>query len=336
MHDIITFGSGTYDIFLKPSDFKVISDKKFVTGRGICFNLGSKVDVTDVKFSSGGGGTNSAATFTKQGFSVAFCGKLGNDIMGNEIIKELKDRGVNTNYISKSDKRRTNQSVVINADKKDRTIFVYRGASELLEKTEILWEHLDAKWFYIAPLSGKLAEIFPNIVNFAKEKGIKVAANLGNSQLKIKKDILKKTLEKIDVLILNQEEASILTKTPFEKEAEVFKKIDAMCPGITIMTKGDKGVSVSDGWNIYKAVAVKTKIVDKTGAGDAFGSGFVSKFILSGGNIEESIQFGVANATSCIRNWGAKGGLLEKDARFEKVKIKKQNCSKSNLCKIKS
>lgn len=336
MYDIITFGSGAYDIFLKPDDYKITNDKEFITGKGICFNFGSKVDIDDVKFSSGGGGTNSAATFAKQGFKVAYCGKFGNDVMGNEIIKELKDRGVDTGFISRSDKKRTNQSVVINADNKDRTIFVYRGASELLEKTEIPWEQLDAKWFYVAPLSGKLSNMFEGIVNFAHEKGIKVAANLGNSQLKIKKEVLKKTLEKIDILILNQEEASILTQTPYEDEKEIFKKIDAMCPAITIMTKGGKGVSVSDGWNIFKATALKIKVVDKTGAGDAFGSGFVSKFILSDGNIEEAIQFGIANASSCIKNWGAKGGLLEKDARFEHVKIKKQNCSVNNLCKIKN
>lgn len=336
MFDIITFGSAAYDIFLKPEKFKVLKNKNFVTGKGLCFNLGSKVDVNEVYFSSGGGGTNSAATFAKQGLKVAYCGKVGDDVMGNEIVRELEAREINTDFISRCEKRRTNQSVVINADNKDRTIFVYRGAAELLGKDEIPWNKLQAKWFYIAPLSGKLAGIFPQIVNFAHEKGIKVAANLGNSQLSLKKDVLQKVLQKIDVLILNQEEASLLTKIPYKKENEIFKKIDDLCPSIAIMTKGGAGVSVSDGWNISKATALKSKVVDKTGAGDAFGSGFVAKFINSSGNIEEAIQLGVANATSCIKHWGAKGGLLEKDVKFERVEIKKQNCSKSNLQKIKN
>ena len=49
--------------------------------------LGSKIDVEDIIFTSGGGGTNTAATFAKQGFKTAFCGAIGVDISGLEIVE---------------------------------------------------------------------------------------------------------------------------------------------------------------------------------------------------------------------------------------------------------
>jgi len=73
MYDIITFGSAAQDIHLKSKAFKIIKDEKdFMTGTAICLALGSKIDVEDIIFTSGGGGTNTAATFVKQGFTQLF------------------------------------------------------------------------------------------------------------------------------------------------------------------------------------------------------------------------------------------------------------------------
>jgi len=137
-------------------------------------------------------------------------------------------------------------------------------------------------------------------------------------------------MKKVDVLILNQEEASFLTKIPFNKEKEIFRKIDKFCPGIAIMTKGPLGVVVSDGRYIYKAKALKTKAIDMTGAGDAFASGFISGLIKKKGNIEYAIQLGTANSAACLKEFGAKKGLLVNNQKFEKVKIFKEKCLETN------
>ena len=89
------------------------------------------------------------------------------------------------------------------------------------------------------------------------------------------------------------------------------------------MTKGPKGVVASGGKYLYRAGVPKSKVIDRTGAGDSFASGFITGFIKKRGNVEYAIQLGTANATSCLRKWGAKQGLLEKGEKFEKVKVKK-------------
>ena len=180
------------------------------------------------------------------------------------------------------------------------------------------------KGLYLAPFSGILAKLTEKIVYFAKKNKIKIALNPGNSQISLASIKLKKILRKVDILFLNQEEASLLTKIPYQKEKEIFKKIDEMCPGIAVMTKGAEGVIVSDGKYLYQAKPRKIKVADRTGAGDSFASGFVSSFIKKG-DIKQAIQLGIANANSCLKKIGAKNGLLKKGEKFAKIEITKRN-----------
>jgi len=136
---------------------------------------------------------------------------------------------------------------------------------------------------------------------------------------------LERILEKIDILILNREEASLLTKIPYQREKEIFKKLGKLVRGICIMTKGEKGVVVLDGKYLYKADALKIKLIDSTGAGDSFNAGFLSAFIKTG-DIVSAIQLGIANSASNLQKLGAKDGLLDKNQKFKKVKVIKIKC----------
>lgn len=335
MFDIITFGSATEDIFITSKKFLPVRGKIFATGRGICFDAGSKIEAEDIFFSSGGGGTNVAATFANQGFQVAYCGMVGNDCFGNLIIQELKKLNINTDFLKKTNKKPTNISVFLTYPGRDRTALVYRGASDLLSKKDIPWQKIkNTRWFYLAPFAGKLTNLTENLVDFAKKNKIKVALNPGYNQLTLLKPTLNRILAKVDILILNKEEASLLTKIPYQREKAIFQKLDKLVNGICIMTKGDEGVIVSDGKYLYRANSLKVKIIEKTGAGDAFGAGFVTG-ILKKNSITFAAQLGIANSAFNIRKWGAKEGILGKREKWPKVPVKKEPCSKNNLCQIK-
>jgi len=321
MFDVITFGSATRDIIIRPKKLTSLQYKK--TGdRQICFPLGSKIDIDEIYSNSGGGGTNTAATFANQRLKTAFCGVVGNDLEGQEVITELKKLRVDTRFITKSNQKPTNHSIVILEGDIDRTILTYRGAAELLSYIQIPLAKLNTKWLYLAPLTGPLCESFKGLVEFAHENHIKLAVNPSMAQLSLSN--FSQLAQQIDVLIMNEEEASFLTKIPPEKEQEVFAALDAMCPGIAVMTKGADGVVVSDNTTIYSAKPYSgLKIIDTTGAGDAFGSGFVAELARSN-NIEKAIQLGMANSAGCISAIGAKNGLLKKDQLFKKVDVIKR------------
>ncbi len=327
MLDIITFGSATLDIFVRDKEFSFKKDKRLFTEKGVFFPLGTKIDIDELYFSSGGGGTNVAASFAQQGFKTAYCGMLGSDPAGEQIKKDIQDLKVDTGLISRTDKKPSNHSIVLSVPGKDRTILIYRGASELLSFNDIPWKKIKTRlrtggWFYLAPMSGKLSKHFEKIVDFGFKNGIRIAVNPGNSQLELPKKKIEKILEKTNILNLNQEEAAFLTGIPYRKEKEIFKKIKSFYSGTFIMTKGTAGATVSDGKYIYEVGIMDSKVADRTGAGDSFSAGFVSG-IMRKNNIEYALQLASANATSCLKKWGAKNGLLKKGQSFRKIKVRR-------------
>jgi sugar/nucleoside kinase (ribokinase family) len=263
MFDVITFGSATQDILVTPKKVTVLKYQKtndsHVSGQQVCFPFGSKVDISDIAFNSGGGGTNAAATFALQRFKTAFCGTVGKDASAEQILKELQSLHIDTGLVKKTSEKSTNHSIVIVGEEHDRTILVYRGASELMSKDDIPWTSLKATWLYLAPLTGILCDNFESLVNYAAEHGMKIAVNPSIAQLSLPKELLEKIFQKVDVLILNQEEASFLTKVPFEQEKEIFRQINQLHPKITVMTRGGDGVIVSDGNQMYSAVPPKDR-----------------------------------------------------------------------------
>jgi len=335
MFDIVTFGSATQDIYLKSQKFLPVLNKEFTTGKGICLPFGSKIEMEDIFFTSGGGGTNTAATFANQGFKVAYCGMVGDDNFGKLVIEDLKRYGINTSLMKKTKEMSTNIAVLLMQPGSDRTILVYRGASDLLKKKDIPWDKIKkTKWMYLAPFAGQLTDLTLELVEFAQKNKIKVALNPGYNQLTLAEPTLQKILKGIDVLILNREEASLLTQIPYQKEEEIFKKIDQLTPGIAIMTKGAEGATVSDGKDLYYAKSLGMKMIDGTGAGDAFGSGFVSGLIKKN-DVAHAIQLAMANSSFAITKLGAKEGILTKNQAWPKIKVFKENCSANDLCRTK-
>lgn len=323
MYDVVTFGSATRDIFVRSQELKIIESTEFLTGKALAVEAGGKVYVEELVFATGGGGTNCAATFALQGLKTAYVGLIGSDPGGLEIFRELNDLGVDCNFIKTTEKAKTPYSIILSAPGKDRSILVYEGASHLLSLADIPFDQIKhAKWFYLSGLAGESAKTFEPIINFAAANKIKLAVNPGLDQLTKDLDILRKLLNKIDILLVNQEEASLITGADFKNEPELFKKFDELVSGLAVMSKGKEGVAVSDGKNIYRAGIPESGYVDRTGSGDAFGSGFVS-VIIRGGSIAEAVQLGTANATATIQSLGAKTGLLKKGdfGPWEKVQV---------------
>jgi ribokinase len=327
MYDVITFGSATLDFSIMMPDNLIVKQRKSVSGKAYQIDLGSKADIKDIYFGFGGGGVNTAITFKKQGFRVAYCGKVGEDTPGNEVIEFLEAYGIDTSLIKKTKTKYTNNSVILDNPKEDRTVLAYRGAAEFLSE-EDLPKDLQSKWFYLAPLSGKLSKLTFNILSLAKENNIKTAVNFGNSQIKMPKARIKEILSKTDVLILNKEEAALLTGVNYKNEKKIIEAIVKMHAGINVITKGEDGVVVIAENKIYEAKLNKFKVVDETGAGDAFGSGFISGLIQQS-DIEYCICLGLTNSKYAISTRGATTGLLSKKDNYlvekEKIKIKVSN-----------
>jgi ribokinase len=153
--------------------------------------------------------------------------------------------------------------------------------------------------------------VLERIVAEAARTGRHLATNPGPKELDIGLEKIAALWRKFDIVAMNQEEAAALTGIEYEKKDDIFRKMDEAVGGIFIMTEGSEGVVVSDGRMLYTAGIPNKEVIERTGAGDAFNSGFVAEFIRSG-SIEKAIQMATANASSVVMHYGAKEGILHK------------------------
>lgn len=309
MYDIISVGSATRDVFFSAAELKKFKMDEFPTGEAICFGSGSKIEMKKIAFASGGGGTNAAVTFARQGLKTANIGVVGQDFNGEEILRELSSEGIDVQYFQKHNDDYTAYSVVMVHSDGERTILSYKGEGQHFDVKMIPFEKLESKWLFLDSLGGNF-DVLEGLVNHAVKNNIKLVTNPGGKELAHGIEKLKPLLKNFSVVIMNQEEAAGLTGIDYKKEDEIFKFMDEVIGGIFVMTKGPEGVVVSDGKNVYSAGVPDSPVVERTGAGDSFSSGFVVEYIRSG-DIAKAIQFGTANASSVVTQYGAKAGILK-------------------------
>jgi sugar/nucleoside kinase (ribokinase family) len=322
MLDVITFGSATRDTFFYSKNFKVIENEEFMSSRALCFNLGSKIEIDKVVFTTGGGATNVACGFSRLSLKTAAVCQVGKDVAGRAILEELEKEKVKTNFVTVNENCNTAYSIILSLLGRERTILVYRGASENIQPSEIKWPKLKAKWFYITSLGGDFL-LLQEILSYAKKNKIKIAINPGAKELEKPYDIFP-LLKTADFLLLNQEEAAKLTGIPFEKREEIAEKLKEEIKGIATITCGKEGSFGVFENKIYQAGILPVEAIELAGAGDAFGAGFLAGIIFKN-DVTYALQLGTANAASVIQQIGAKKGLLaKKDLEdFRKADVKR-------------
>ena len=309
MVKMLTIGAAVQDVFLSHSpEFKPVADKT-ADELFLKIELGSKNDVNNINFSTGGGATNAAVTFARQGLEAEFMGTIAHDPAGNAVLEDLDKEGVDTSKISYSDKHHTGYSVVLLASTGERSFLTYRGASTNYDIKNFDLGDSNADWLYVSSMAGNM-EVLDKIFTQAKKLNMKVFFNPGKDELKqIAK--LKSLLEDVDVLSVNREEAQLIVSG--HDLEELVRKLLHYVPA-AIVSDGPNGVMASDGKTIVRAGMYEdVKVVDRTGAGDAFGSGFLSQWAADK-SLKDSIVFASANSTSVVTKIGAKAGILHKGA----------------------
>ncbi len=301
MLDIITIGSATHDVFLSSKHFQVDH-----------LPLGSKIEIEEFHNASGGAGTNTAVTFARQGHMVACIGVVGDDLEGKEIERDLANEGVSIEYLLKHNDAHTAYSVILVDPSGERTILGYKGEGQHFSKVNIPWAKMQAHWFYLSSLGGDLS-ILTAAVQAARGCGAKIAFNPGTKELAHGLEGLKVAFEQTDILFLNRDEGAALTGVALHDWEGIAKALKAVTKGVVSVSDGHKGVLVVDAEGaLYQAGVPDSPVIERTGAGDAFGSGFVAEYMKSN-TIEKAIQFGTANASSVVTKYGAKEGILKKD-----------------------
>lgn len=308
--DVITIGSALLDVFVKSDKFLTLPASEYPDGLAIGIERGGKTEVGEVEVCSGGAGSNNAVSFARKGFNTAIIAELGTDLTAATIKEELKRERVDLGMVIEEQDETTGISTILVAADGSRAVAVYRGASGMLTESDINWNRLDADWLMISSLGGEMNTL-SMLLNFGKANGSQIAINPGKKELEQANkwggiNLFKNT----DILIVNREEAGLVTHLPFQ-DNDFWQSKKAIIPGpkVVLITDGKQGGKVISNNHLTNFEAVKVKTVEETGAGDGFGSGFVAA-LMKGKSIDTAIDWGKRQAASVVSFMGAKHGLL--------------------------
>lgn len=316
MARVVCLGSALQDVYLKDrDDFSEMEiDGKSYFDR---LELGQKVDIDSVFFSVGGGATNAAVNFARGDHETIFMGSIGRDPAGRAVLDLLDKENVDTSYIEYAPKFHTGYSVLLLAPSGERTILTYRGASSKFDNLDP--DDLDLispDWLYVTSLRGDMDTLHRFFTKCAK-KGIKIMWNPGKLELAEKRKLLG-LLPDVEVLLVNKSEAQKIV--PGEVLDELLSHLKNLVP-TAIITDGSMGAIATNGEKTYRVgLYENVKIKDSTGAGDAFGSGFLSALI-SGKSFRSALHFASANSTSVVQKIGAKTGILPLNIKLHPMPI---------------
>ncbi len=312
-YDVISFGSALIDMFMYP-DFKEKAGKIFL-------NSGTKIELDDVKFSTGGGAINTSICISKLGLKAAVIGKIGIGHNGKIIEDELEKE--NVDFLGVKSKGHTGHSVIFETDKGNRTILTYKGLSNSISIKELDLKKINSNWIHFTSMGEESFETQKKIAKFAHENGIKISFNPSTYLTSKGKEHIKEILSRSEILSLNKEEAKMLIK-----KGNLFIELRKLGPRIVCITDGENEGGIYDGEFLYKFWPKKVKVKEATGAGDVFVSTFLVGLIKYN-DIERALKGAIANSESLVKTEGLRKGILSwkelnNEVRKGSFKIKKE------------
>ena len=316
MVKILAIGKGTQDVFLRSDEFDPHTRGKKVYTE---IPLGLKMEVEDVTFSTGGNATNVAVTLARQGIETAYMWGLGEDPASQSILQELDREGIDTSHVLQDPHYQSGYSVIMIATNGERTILNHRGnafgRSGRHNFNLAAIEGYD--WIYPTSLGHGGLRLLREIIDAAEKYGTKVMLNPAGPELAEKEKLLP-LLESVDVLITNKEEMQQLVSG---KTCEELALHALNYAPVVIVSDGPNGVVATDGKTIVRAGMYEdVPVIDRTGAGDAFASGFLSQWA-QGKSLRDSVIFASANSTNVVTKIGAKAGILRRGVRLHSMPI---------------
>ena len=314
--DITTIGSALLDTMFYTDQGTIIETPEDPRcSKVIAFEQGAKIRSNKVYYTWGGGAANTAVTFARMGLRTRILTAVGNDAMGDECRRYLQGEGVDASLMQTEHRERTGASFIVNVgSRNDHVIFAHRGALESL-RLPTLTRQLVGQWLYVSALTGNWHKNLATIQTGVTKYRLNMVWNPGSSQIAAGIKKLKPFLAAVHTLIVNQDEATELLmnagmsigKTPAQLARSLYRYGVGRC----IVTAGHKGATLYDGKKIYFQAAKLRTVRNKTGAGDAFGSGYTTG-CMKGLSLQQSLRLGSLNSSSVIGHIGAQAGILTK------------------------
>ena len=257
--------------------------------------------------------------FSRLGLKTSFVTNVGGDQHGRDIIAALHKNSVDIQFVRINPSKLSNYHYVL-WYKDERTILIKH------EEYDYRWPHLTLaekpKWLYFSSISAKAIPYHDLVVEWLDEhKDVRLAFQPGTFQMQAGVERLKKIYERTEVLILNREEAVLVSGGDYKDIHGLLDKLHSLGPKTIVITDGPAGAYASDGDKRLKMPLYPDPKppFERTGAGDAFASTFVAALI-KGNTLEGALQWAPINSMSVVQKVGAQAGLLNEHELDEFLK----------------
>ena len=290
--DVVGFGALNMDRLFKVDRIASAEEESFIKARSE---------------TSGGSAANTIVGLARLGCKVGFIGKVGNDPDGKMLIEDLRKENVDTNGITISDMDRSG-SVMGFVDKHGaRALYIDSGSNDTIESADIRFDYVShTKYLHLTSFVGEKSfstqrNLLSNLTGNAK-----VSFDPGCLYASKGLDYLEPIVRRAYVLMPNIFELKLMTgESDYAKGAKYLLRKGAKIVAVKL---GEKGCYVTNGSENHLIDAVKVKVVDTTGAGDAFCAGFLYG-LLRGNSLLQSGKIGNFIASRCIMEMGARTSL---------------------------
>jgi len=266
--------------------------------------------VEHLEMHSGGCAVNTGAALGRLGVDVGVVGKVGSDVFGEFVLRQLQANGVKTDYVRQTDQAMTSMTWVMVNPAGERSFFHHIGANNLF-----CLEDVDPKAFQgakIVHVAGELAmpafdgEPTAQALRMAKEAGCFTAMDTSYDGLGRWLRALEPCFAYTDLFIPSLEEAIQITgETEPERIADFLFRYPIK---IVCLKLGEQGCYIQTRESAVRVPAFQTPVVDTTGAGDSFVGGFLTG-ILRGWSLEVTGRFANAVGAQSVSAVGASTGI---------------------------
>ena len=267
-----------------------------------------------LKLIPGGKGANQAVTMARLGAAVTMAGRVGSDPFGERLIKALQADGVDSKLIVVDQEEASGVAFIFLAPDGDNAIVVASGANMRVgqDHTHIsaIFESITHAQALVLQLEIPLETVI-SLVASAHNAGVPVILNLAPAQ-----PLAKEVLKQLEVLIVNETEASLLSGQRVDSlaDARIVASI-LLEQGIAkvVITLGSQGAILAAAGESGKAriiyqPAPRVQVVDTTAAGDCF-VGALTIALTEGQQPEEALRFAVYASALKVTKFGAQSGL---------------------------
>jgi sugar/nucleoside kinase (ribokinase family) len=231
--------------------------------------LGEEIYGDDFALAVGGDPALYAVNLARLGLETSVVAQLGEDFFSDFVIRNLTQEGVDTRFVMRSAKSRANITFALSLPQ-DRAFATFLGAEGQYTNEVLPWGDLGESEALV--LFGTRLEQKGPILKQAKSRGMLTVLNAGWDPSEQWSEALYDLGPQVDVFIANEVEVRHLTRQADHRTAmrELSRRFS-----VCVATLGGEGALASDGEEMIHCPAFPMPVVDTTGAGAAFGSGFL-------------------------------------------------------------